>query len=95
MARVIVAYDLDKGWTEAKKRLMAGNFYDGIVANGKVYGAPNTTVYINNVDTDEAVRQFDVAIALAGKDIGSTITVQRMYAVTVATDGRLRDTSAK
>lgn len=94
MAKVIVSYDLNRGWGEVKDALFKGNFYNVLSTTSGNKVAPNTTVFINDVAPSEALRQFDIAVADAEKELGQPITVQKIIAARMFDDWRIRSDSS-
>ncbi len=86
---VAVTYDLNEGWSEVKDAAFAGPFYNIIETTGGQRQAPNTTLFVNDMSTADALAAFDKAVAAASVKLGRKITVQKVFAAR-AEDWRIR-----
>ncbi len=86
---VAITYDLDKGWDEVRAAAFAGPFFNIMETNAGQRLAPNTTLFVTNKTTAEALAAFDAAVATASVKLGQKINVERVFAARVE-DWRMR-----
>lgn len=77
---VALTSGLNAGWVELKKAAFARGFCNILATDGGLRAAPNTTLFIENKTTAEAVTIFDQAVGIAETELGRTIMVERMFA---------------